>query len=118
MFRALVADAAGGGEWERPTWLRVIEVLAGLDGAVGWNSGIGASATALLSGWVAEDVARNLLRRSQRCARRSGGALRIGPARRRGYILSGRCIGARARSPADPLAISASAITAPEIMSS
>jgi indole-3-acetate monooxygenase len=41
LFRALVPTSAGGEEWAWPTWLQVVEELSTVDGAVGWNAGVG-----------------------------------------------------------------------------
>ena len=91
VFRALIPAAAGGGEWDHPTWLRVIEQLSRLDGAVGWNSGVGASATGFLTGWVSEDVARRISSAGANGVVAGAGAP-SGKARRvtDGYVLSGR----------------------------
>src|SRR5262249_57093896 len=56
LFRALVPSSAGGEEWAWPTWLQVVEELSTIDGAVGWNAGVGSTANAIGSGWVSADV--------------------------------------------------------------
>ena len=43
LFRALVPTSAGGEEWPWPTWMRVVEELSTVDGAVGWMSRRGQS---------------------------------------------------------------------------
>ena len=60
LFRALVPTSAGGEEWEWPTWLQVVEELSTVDGAVGWNAGVGSTANAIVSGWVSADVGRTV----------------------------------------------------------
>jgi hypothetical protein len=60
IFRALVSASAGGEEWEWPTWLRVVEELSAVDGAVGWNAGVGSNANAIVSGWVSAEVGRTV----------------------------------------------------------
>jgi alkylation response protein AidB-like acyl-CoA dehydrogenase len=60
VFRALVPASAGGEEWAWPTWLQVVEELSTVDGAVGWNAGVGSAANAIVSGWVAADVGRTV----------------------------------------------------------
>jgi hypothetical protein len=52
--------AQGGEEWPWPIWMRVVEELSTVDGAVGWNAGVGSAANAIVSGWVSEDVARTV----------------------------------------------------------
>src|SRR4029453_1889760 len=47
LFRALVPASAEGEEWEWPTWMQVIEELSTVDGAVGWNAGVGSTANAV-----------------------------------------------------------------------
>jgi len=60
VFRALVPLSAGGEEWPWSTWMRVVEELSTVDGAVGWNAGVGSSANAIVSGWVSADVGRTV----------------------------------------------------------
>ncbi len=60
VFRALVPASAGGEEWEWPTWMRVVEELSTVDGSVGWNAGVGSTATSIGSGWVSADVGRTV----------------------------------------------------------
>lgn len=60
LFRALVPASAGGEEWPWPTWMRVVEELSTVDGAVGWNGGVGNTANAIVSGWVSDDVGRTV----------------------------------------------------------
>ena len=60
LFRALVPASAGGEEWEWPTWMRVVEELSTVDGAVGWNAGVGSNANAIVSGWVSAEVGRTV----------------------------------------------------------
>lgn len=60
LFRALVPVSAGGEEWTWPIWLQVVEALSTVDGAVGWNAGVGSAANAIVSGWVAADVGRTV----------------------------------------------------------
>ena len=60
LFRALVPSSAGGEEWPWPTWMRVVEELSTVDGAVGWNAGVGSAATAIVSGWVSADVGQTV----------------------------------------------------------
>ena len=59
LFRALVPTSAGGEEWPWPTWMRVVEVST-VDGAVGWNAGVGSAANAIVSGWVSADVGQTV----------------------------------------------------------
>jgi hypothetical protein len=40
--------------------LQVVEELSTVDGAVGWNAGMGSAANAIVSGWVAADVGRTV----------------------------------------------------------
>ena len=58
MFRSMVPTSAGGEEWDFPTWIRVVEELSTVDGAVGWIAGVGGSVNAISSGWVSDEVAR------------------------------------------------------------
>ena len=58
IFRASVPAISGGEEWDHPSWLRVVEELSAVDGAVGWNCGVGASISGYLTGWLSEDAAR------------------------------------------------------------
>jgi len=60
LFRALVPASAGGEEWDLPTWLRVVEELSTVDGAVGWVAGVGGSVNAVVSGWLSNDTARTV----------------------------------------------------------
>jgi alkylation response protein AidB-like acyl-CoA dehydrogenase len=60
VFRALVPASAGGEEWAWPTWLQVVEELSTVEGAVGWNAGVGSAANAIVSGWVSADVGRTV----------------------------------------------------------
>jgi indole-3-acetate monooxygenase len=60
LFRALVPTSAGGEEWAWPTWLQVVEELSTVDGAVGWNAGVGSAANAIVSGWVSAEVGRTV----------------------------------------------------------
>ena len=60
LFRALVPASAGGEEWEWPTWMQVVEEISTVDGAVGWNAGVGSTANAIVSGWVSADVGRTV----------------------------------------------------------
>src|SRR5262245_11267088 len=60
VFRALVPASAGGEEWEWPTWMRVVEELSTVDGAVGWTAGVGSTASSIVSGWVSADVGRTV----------------------------------------------------------
>ena len=55
LFRALVPTSAGGEDRPWPTWMRV-EELSTVDGAVGWNAGVGSAANAIVSGWVSADI--------------------------------------------------------------
>lgn len=91
VFRAAVPSAAGGGEWDLPTWMRVVEVLAAFDGAVGWNSGVGASATGVFTGWLEQSVARKVSF-ADRNGVLAGAGAPTGSARPvdGGYLLSGR----------------------------
>jgi Acyl-CoA dehydrogenase, N-terminal domain len=50
LFRALVPASAGGEEWDWSTWMRVVEELSTVDGAVGWLAGVGGSVNAIASG--------------------------------------------------------------------
>jgi alkylation response protein AidB-like acyl-CoA dehydrogenase len=45
LFRALVPASAGGEAWDLPIWLRVVEKLSTVDGAVGWVAGVGGPST-------------------------------------------------------------------------
>jgi alkylation response protein AidB-like acyl-CoA dehydrogenase len=60
LFRALIPASAGGEEWEWPTWMRVVEELSTVDGAVGWTAGVGSTASSVVSGWVSADVGRTV----------------------------------------------------------
>jgi alkylation response protein AidB-like acyl-CoA dehydrogenase len=60
LFRALVPASAGGEEWEWPTWMQVVEELSTVDGAVGWNAGVGSATNAIVSGWVSAEVGRTV----------------------------------------------------------
>ena len=60
VFRALVPVSAGGEEWPWSTWMRVVEELSTVDGAVGWNSGVGSVSNSIVSGWVSPDVGRTV----------------------------------------------------------
>ncbi len=60
VFRALVPAAAGGEEWDLLTWLRVVEELSRHDASVGWNAGVGASASSIVTGWLSGDAARRV----------------------------------------------------------
>jgi len=60
VFRALVPASAGGEEWAWPTWRQVVEELSTVDGAIGWNAGVGSAANAIVSGWVAAEVGRTV----------------------------------------------------------
>src|SRR4051794_34913559 len=60
LFRALVPASVGGEEWEWPTWMRVVEELSTVDGAVGWVAGVGGSVHAIVSGWVSAAVGRTV----------------------------------------------------------
>ena len=90
IFRSMVPATAGGEEWDWPTWLRVVEELSTVDGAVGWIAGVGGSVNAIFSGWVADDVGRALC--ADPIASIAGAGMPSGTARRTegGYVLSGR----------------------------
>jgi hypothetical protein len=60
VFRALVPTSAGGEEWAWPIWLQVVEELSTVDGAVGWNAGVGSAANAIVSGWVSANVGQTV----------------------------------------------------------
>jgi alkylation response protein AidB-like acyl-CoA dehydrogenase len=91
LFRALVPASAGGEEWAWPTWMRVVEELSSVDGAVGWIAGVGGSVHAIASGWVSAAVGRAVF-----CAEPAGvvagAAAPMGTARPAdgGYRVSGR----------------------------
>jgi alkylation response protein AidB-like acyl-CoA dehydrogenase len=90
IFRSMIPASAGGEEWDWPTWLRVVEELSTVDGAVGWIAGVGGSVNAIFSGWVADDVGRTLC--ADPIASIAGAGFPSGTARRTkgGYTLSGR----------------------------
>jgi alkylation response protein AidB-like acyl-CoA dehydrogenase len=91
VFRSLVPASAGGEEWDWPTWLRVVEALSTVEGAVGWIAGVGGSVGGILSGWVSADVGRTLFCSDPIGLTVSAGSP-TGTARRidGGYMLSGR----------------------------
>jgi alkylation response protein AidB-like acyl-CoA dehydrogenase len=90
IFRSMVPASAGGEEWDWPTWLRVVEELSTVDGAVGWIAGVGGSVNAIFTGWVSDDVGRVLC--ADPIASIAGAGMPSGTARRTegGYVLSGR----------------------------
>src|SRR3954452_13546986 len=59
-FRAVIPQAAGGEEWDWPTFLRVVEELATVDGAVGWTMGVGGGVGGVVSGWLSAEAARDV----------------------------------------------------------
>jgi alkylation response protein AidB-like acyl-CoA dehydrogenase len=91
LFRALVPASAGGEEWEWPTWLQVVEELSTVDGAVGWNAGVGSTANAIVSGWVCAEVGRTVFCQDP-IGLVAGAGAPTGTARPvdGGYLLSGR----------------------------
>lgn len=90
IFRSMIPASAGGEEWDWPTWLRVVEELSTVEGAVGWIAGVGGSVNAIFSGWVSDDVGRALC--ADAIGSIAGAGMPSGTARRTegGYILSGR----------------------------
>jgi alkylation response protein AidB-like acyl-CoA dehydrogenase len=60
IFRSMIPASAGGEEWDWPMWLRVVEELSTVEGAVGWIAGVGGSVNAVFSGWVSDDIGRAL----------------------------------------------------------
>lgn len=60
VFRALVPLRAGGEEWDLPTFMRVVEELSTVDGAVGWIAGVGGGVNAIISGWLSSDAVRSI----------------------------------------------------------
>lgn len=58
IFRSMVPESAGGEEWDLLTWLRVVEELSIIEGAVGWTAGVGGSVNAFTTGWLSDEVAR------------------------------------------------------------
>jgi alkylation response protein AidB-like acyl-CoA dehydrogenase len=91
LFRALVPASAGGEEWDWSTWMRVVEELSTVDGAVGWLAGVGGSVNAIASGWVSADVGRTVFCTDPIGFIAGSGAPR-GTARSTdgGYLVSGR----------------------------
>jgi alkylation response protein AidB-like acyl-CoA dehydrogenase len=57
-FRAVIPRAAGGEEWDWLTFMRVVEELSSVDGAVGWTMGVGGGVGGIVSGWLSADAAR------------------------------------------------------------
>lgn len=60
VFRALVPIGAGGEEWDLLTFMRVVEELSTVDGAVGWVAGVGGGVNAIVSGWLSSETGRSL----------------------------------------------------------
>jgi alkylation response protein AidB-like acyl-CoA dehydrogenase len=91
LFRSLVPASAGGEEWDWPTWMQVVEELSTVDGAVGWNAGVGSTANAIVSGWVSADVGRTVFCQDP-IGLVAGAGAPMGRARPvdGGYIVSGR----------------------------
>ena len=58
LFRSMVPESAGGEEWDLPTWIRIVEELSTVDGAVGWIAGVGGSVNGIFSGWLSGGIAR------------------------------------------------------------
>jgi alkylation response protein AidB-like acyl-CoA dehydrogenase len=57
-FRAVIPRAAGGEEWDWLTFMRVVEELSSVDGAVGWTMGVGGGVGGIVSGWLSAEAAR------------------------------------------------------------
>ena len=91
VFRSLVPASAGGEEWDWPTWMRVVEELSTVDGAVGWIAGVGGSVNAIVSGWVSAEVGRAVFCEDP-IGLIAGAGAPTGTARPTdgGYLLSGR----------------------------
>ena len=91
IFRAMVPLEAGGEEWDLPAFMRVIEELSMVDGAVGWVGGVGGGVNAIVSGWLSSDAARSVYS-ADPVGLSAGTFFRGGRARPvdGGYILSGR----------------------------
>jgi len=91
VFRALVPASAGGEEWEWPTRMRIVEELSTVDGAVGWNAGVGSTTNAVVSGWVSTEVGRSVFcQDSIGLVAGSGSPPRTGHPVNGGYRVSGR----------------------------
>jgi indole-3-acetate monooxygenase len=90
IFRSMIPASAGGEEWGWPTWLRVVEEVSTVDGAVGWIAGVGGSVNAIFTGWVSDDVGRTVC--ADPIASVAGAGMPSGTARQAegGYVLSGR----------------------------
>ncbi len=91
LFRSMIPPSAGGEEWEWSTWLRVVEELSTVEGAVGWIAGVGGSVNAIFSGWVSNEVGRTIVGRDP-IGLVAGAGMPTGIARpaEGGYRLSGR----------------------------
>jgi indole-3-acetate monooxygenase len=91
VFRSLVPASAGGEEWDWPTWMRVVEELSTVDGAVGWIVGVGGSVNAIVSGWISAEVGRAVFCEDP-IGLIAGAGAPTGSARPTagGYLLSGR----------------------------
>jgi indole-3-acetate monooxygenase len=91
VFRSLVPASAGGEEWDWPTWMRVVEELSTVDGAVGWIAGVGGSVNAIVSGWISAEVGRAVFCEDP-IGLIAGAGAPTGSARPTdgGYLLSGR----------------------------
>jgi alkylation response protein AidB-like acyl-CoA dehydrogenase len=91
IFRALVPASAGGEEWAWPTWLQVVEEFSTVDGSVGWNAGVGSTASAIVSGWVSAEVGRTVFCQDP-IGLIAGAGAPTGTARpvEGGYLVSGR----------------------------
>ena len=91
MFRSMVPVSAGGEEWDRPTWVRVVEEMSTTDGAVGWIAGVGGSVNSITTGWLTDEVVREIIGSGQfgmlaGAGRPSGSARAVDG----GFIVSGR----------------------------
>ncbi|MGH2583999.1 MAG: acyl-CoA dehydrogenase family protein, partial [Dehalococcoidia bacterium] len=60
LFRMWVPRSLGGAEADVATCLRVIEEVARVDGAAGWNLAIGASGGGVIAAYLAADAAREI----------------------------------------------------------
>ena len=91
LFLSMVPVSAGGEEWDWPTWLRVVEELSTVEGAVGWIAGVGGSVNAIFSGWVSDDIGQSIFQEDPIGAI-AGAGMPTGTARSvdGGYIVSGR----------------------------
>jgi len=91
LFRSMVPHGAGGEEWDLPTWIRVVEELSTVDGAVGWIAGVGGSVNAIFSGWLSAGVARTVFC-GDPIGLSAGTIFKGGKAKRTdaGYTVSGR----------------------------